>query len=503
MDCEAALLGLEGRLASLPLRVAARVWTALRARRRRTLGGPQAVDLVGIRNDGSASPEALAEALAFAMAVGAPVSAAGLAERLQSRLGLLPAGLVARAVVNIAEALLMQGERERARNLADVRGAELSSSAAGVAILELLGRPGASRLPDRRLNLFGLSRRLAEGSLSAAALAHEVAFEPRDWLRTPDAHLLLFSALTRTQPERALGFMNAFLHQHGLGRPLSMKTDALASSAFLARVQLDPVRNPSRGPLVSIVVAAHNAAKTIGYAVDSLLGQSYRDIEILIGDDASSDETPAVMNRYAADSRVRMFRSAQNQGAYNLRNALVAKARGVFVTFHDADDLALPLRIELQVARLRNSALVGCVTNHLRLRADGAVVFFKDQKASRLCRVSLMLRRELFTGLGGFRTARIGADEELQAKLLARFGRSSLERIAAPLALSAWSHSSATRLPGQEALEDGYRSPSRRVYSELVFRRYTAGEPISDGELEIRLHETKNLIEPSPVSELS
>ena len=343
---------------------------------------------------------------------------------------------------------------------------------------------------------------MASEELSATDLAELLGHAPGEWLQTPEAQLLFFSALSPNQPERALGFLNGFLAQHGLGCPLSLKAPA-ASGNFLAGVQVRPTRVVADGPLVSIVVPAHDAAATLGYALESLLQQSYRSVEILVGDDASSDGTLEIMRRYAGDPRVRLFRSEQNQGAYNLRNALLARARGAFVTFHDADDLALPSRVERQVAQLRRAGVVGCVTNHLRLTPGGSVVFFKNQKATRLSRVSLMLRRQLFEELGPFRSAQIGADEELHAKIMARFGRTALSRIVAPLSLSLWSSASATRALGQEALEDGYRSPSRRAYSELVFRRYGACEPIADSDFEARLRETNNYVAPNALLALS
>jgi hypothetical protein len=110
---------------------------------------------------------------------------------------------------------------------------------------------------------------------------------------------------------------------------------------------------------------------------------------------------------------VRLFGSGVRQGTYNIRNALARKARGRLLTFHDADDLALPARIARQVEAMQREGTVAATASVLRINPAGQFVFFKDQKASRLAMVSLLVRREVFEASGGFRSALFGADLEL------------------------------------------------------------------------------------------
>ena len=105
--------------------------------------------------------------------------------------------------------------------------------------------------------------------------------------------------------------------------------------------------------LVSIIMSAHNSAATIGYAVRSILAQSYGNIELLICDDGSSDATSAELDKLRGDPRIRLFRSRGNQGTYGVRNSLIPEARGAYITFHDSDDFALPDRIERQLGFLK------------------------------------------------------------------------------------------------------------------------------------------------------
>lgn len=201
---------------------------------------------------------------------------------------------------------------------------------------------------------------------------------------------------------------------------------------------------------------------------------------------------------------MRVFRSASNQGAYNLRNALAKRARGEILTFHDADDFSLPQRIARQVQVLREPGVVACVANWVRVRTDGSFVFHWDQKATRLALASLMLTRAAFEAVGPFRSARFGADLELYTRLTSHFGARRVGRLRAPLLFGLWSPSSATRAPGAESLEDGYRSPARRRYSELIAsQRGTIVVGVSEQVINATLVDMGNFVRAQDLRELT
>lgn len=104
---------------------------------------------------------------------------------------------------------------------------------------------------------------------------------------------------------------------------------------------------------VSVIIPAYNAATTIDRTLDSVRAQTWRDLEIIVVDDGSSDDTAARVLRHAAeDDRVRL--SVQpNGGVARARNSGIDQARGALVAPVDADDLWHPRKIELQVAALR------------------------------------------------------------------------------------------------------------------------------------------------------
>ena len=99
-------------------------------------------------------------------------------------------------------------------------------------------------------------------------------------------------------------------------------------------------------PLVSVVIPAYNAARYLAEAIDSALGQTFADTEILVIDDGSTDSTPELLHAYAR--RVRCFRQ-ENRGVYAARNRGVELARGKYVAFLDADDQWLPDKLAKQV----------------------------------------------------------------------------------------------------------------------------------------------------------
>jgi glycosyltransferase involved in cell wall biosynthesis len=102
------------------------------------------------------------------------------------------------------------------------------------------------------------------------------------------------------------------------------------------------------GPRVSVVVPAYNAGRTIGETVRSALAQSVRDLEIIVVDDGSSDDTICVVGAID-DPRISVV-PQQNSGAAAARNTGIRAAEGTWVAFLDADDIWMPTKLERQLA---------------------------------------------------------------------------------------------------------------------------------------------------------
>ena len=105
-------------------------------------------------------------------------------------------------------------------------------------------------------------------------------------------------------------------------------------------------------PLVSVVIPAFNRAGLIGRAIESVARQTYADIEIIVADDASTDNTAAVVGAIQ-DPRVRYLSSERNAGASAARNMGIHAASGDFVAFLDSDDVWMANKLELQLAAVR------------------------------------------------------------------------------------------------------------------------------------------------------
>ena len=115
-------------------------------------------------------------------------------------------------------------------------------------------------------------------------------------------------------------------------------------------------------PLISIIMPAYNAEKTIAGSIDSVLGQSYSSWELLVIDDGSTDSTAAIVKKAASmDARVTLVQNSRNLGVSASRNRGVARASGGWVAFLDSDDQWRPSKLEKQVAAIREKGDVGLV----------------------------------------------------------------------------------------------------------------------------------------------
>jgi glycosyltransferase involved in cell wall biosynthesis len=106
--------------------------------------------------------------------------------------------------------------------------------------------------------------------------------------------------------------------------------------------------------LVSIIIPTYNRAKFVSRAIDSCLRQTYSEIEILVVDDHSSDETTQVVESYK-DPRVKYFLHEKNLGVAAARNTGLRNATGEFITFLDSDDEWMPEKIGRQLGVFKNN----------------------------------------------------------------------------------------------------------------------------------------------------
>src|SRR5215212_6268835 len=123
---------------------------------------------------------------------------------------------------------------------------------------------------------------------------------------------------------------------------------------------------------VSVVIPCYNQAHFLGEAIESVLSQRYTDVEVIVVDDGSQDDTQGVASSYAArDPRVRLVRQ-NNRGLAGARNRGLAESRGEYVVFLDSDDRLAEGALEVGVRELEANPDCAFVSGHYRpISADG------------------------------------------------------------------------------------------------------------------------------------
>ncbi len=104
--------------------------------------------------------------------------------------------------------------------------------------------------------------------------------------------------------------------------------------------------------MVSVVITLFNREEFIAESIESVLAQTWKNLEIIVVDDCSTDSSYAIAQRYSSDPRVRLIRNESNMGDYPNRNHAAKFANGEFLKFHDSDDVMYPECIETMVRPL-------------------------------------------------------------------------------------------------------------------------------------------------------
>jgi glycosyltransferase involved in cell wall biosynthesis len=167
-------------------------------------------------------------------------------------------------------------------------------------------------------------------------------------------------------------------------------------------------------PLVSVVIATYNMARFLPLALRSALDQSYENMEVLVIDDGSQDDTQAAMAPFRGDHRVRYI-FQQNGGQASAKNHGIRQAQGEYVAFLDADDLWTPDKLERQMPLFLRSPAVGIVYSRVacideagrELRIEGYDLFRGRVSGPLLISNFIgfgtsVVRKECFDRLGSF-----------------------------------------------------------------------------------------------------
>ena len=186
-------------------------------------------------------------------------------------------------------------------------------------------------------------------------------------------------------------------------------------------------------PLVSVIMPVYNGEQFLAEAIESILTQTFADLEFIIVDDGSEDgSVPIIQDCAKRDRRIRFLQHKANMGIGAACNTGVAAASGEYITRMDCDDISLPTRLEKQTRFLQTNPDIGAVgTCGWMVHQDLTKYYHRNQPSHHALIVlamfhdyafinaSVMIRREFLQAVGGYEPSRRrAADSELQFRLI-------------------------------------------------------------------------------------
>ncbi|MBW7842788.1 MAG: glycosyltransferase family 2 protein [Ignavibacterium sp.] len=183
-------------------------------------------------------------------------------------------------------------------------------------------------------------------------------------------------------------------------------------------------------PVISVIMPVYNAEKFIGQAVQSILNQTFKNFELIIINDGSTDKSEKIIENFS-DNRIRYF-SFKNKGVSASRNYGISVSLGKFIALMDADDISDSERLEKQLNFLMDNSHIQVVgTNCEIINQYGKVIRkkkfpeyheqieFLAPLFNSMCFASIMILKENLLKIGGYKEDLIGAeDHELLLRLL-------------------------------------------------------------------------------------
>lgn len=282
-------------------------------------------------------------------------------------------------------------------------------------------------------------------------------------------HPDLYLALANLEPtvEQRLVWINKAMSYYQLD-PITIEKNSFGKFHYDGLKTLSKQEHSiSNGPKVTVILPAFKAENDIQIAIESILTQTWKNLELIIVDDCSPDDTVKVVQSYMKkDSRIQLLHTPKNSGPYVARNIGLQKATGEFITINDSDDWSHKQKIETQVTHLmENKQIIANTSEHARLTEDlqlyrrgtpGKYIFPNMS--------SIMFRRNpVLEKIGYWDSVRFAADGEFKRRLIKVFGKQSyVDLNSGPLSLP---RQTATSLTGSSAFGyNGFFMGARREY---------------------------------------
>lgn len=147
-------------------------------------------------------------------------------------------------------------------------------------------------------------------------------------------------------------------------------------------------------PRVSVLIPVYNREKVIAETIASVLGQTFSDFELIVCDDCSTDRSAGIVSSFV-DPRITLLRNERNLGSSATRNRLISHARGEYCALLDSDDIALPHRLETQVAFLDSHPDIGACAGAVRIidgdgREQKGRIWYKEAAGHEILKVKAL-----------------------------------------------------------------------------------------------------------------
>ncbi|MDR1284848.1 MAG: glycosyltransferase family 2 protein [Campylobacteraceae bacterium] len=252
---------------------------------------------------------------------------------------------------------------------------------------------------------------------------------------------LLTSNVIANSPSQQLDFLNRFFISYGLDT-VTLKDTCKPLSVINLKSK---TKRTVEGCLVSILVTVYNTADYIFSSIESLLAQTYKNIEIIVVDDCSTDDTPNIVRKIAmSESRVKYHRLSHNVGTFAAKTIGFQYALGDFVVCHDSDDWLHPQHVEIQMSPLlQDEELVATASYWVRIDNNGIYSAHSNYPLLRLNRTTLLFRKKrVLEEMGLWDIVRIGADSEFYVRMKLVFGQKAVRQIKMPLTIGAYRENS-------------------------------------------------------------
>lgn len=144
-------------------------------------------------------------------------------------------------------------------------------------------------------------------------------------------------------------------------------------------------------PLVSVIMPTYNSSTVVSLSIESIINQTFRDWELIITDDCSTDDTVEILNYWAKrDIRIKVLQLENNKGAGVARNNSILQAKGRFIAFCDSDDLWARDKLEVQIDFMLSNQVMLSFSNYDIIDEEGN--FIKHVRARRRISYSDLLK---------------------------------------------------------------------------------------------------------------